>query len=743
MSNCSGILLERSHLLTLLGEEDERKLNPNLTLDSWKKVLKRSGFNDVDVDVRDCEDEEIYTTRTIMATAATEVSVSSHPKIAIINVGLKTSQLWLENLKDSIALLTSTIPTLESLGQVQSEGKVCIVLDDIDQPILSRLTADEFGALKRLLKNAKEVLWVSRGGAINCERPNDSLHTGLLRTLRAEDISKTYISLDLDPNQDPWTATAKDAILKVFQATFNNTRDKSLIEYEYAERDSLVLVPRVHSDATENDSLGVGSATQIPELQSFHQTGRALKMHAETPGLLDSLVFSDDPSASKPLPDDFVEIDPKSFGLNFRDIMVAMGQLRPKVMGMESSGIITRTGLKASHVFKVGDRVCALTTKGHWANQIRIHWKAVAHIPDEMTFEVAASIPLAFTTAYYSLHDIAGLQKGETVLIHSAAGAVGQAAIQIAKLIDAEIFVTVGSKEKRDFIAKMYDINPNHIYSSRDPSFATNVMAITQGKGVDVVLNFLAGHLLQESWKCVASLGRFVEIGKRDIQLNKNLGMDHFDRGTSFSAVDIIHLGQYKIETLSRVLADVLRLMAEKSLKPVAPITVFPISEIVRAFRVMQAGKHLGKIVIKPNPSSLVNVISPINFVTVRILIAILQVLPQTLSAKLSPNCSYLITGGLGGIGQRIAQWMVQQGARNLILLSRHAAAQTNTQVFLNELRETGCQVVVKNCDIAYRPVLTKVAEDCVREMPPVRGIIHAAMVLQVGSDHLSNGMRP
>lgn len=602
-------------LLTLLGEEEERKLDPNLALDSWKKVLKRSGFNDLGVDVRDCEDEEIYTTRTMMATAATEVSVSFHPKIAIINVCLKTSQSWLENLKDSISLLTSSIPTLESLGQMHSEGKVCIFLDDIEQPILSRLNADEFDALKRLLRNAKGVLWVSRGGAMNCERPDDSLYIGLLRTLRAEDIAKLYISLDLDPNQDPWTAATKDAILKVFHATFN-MQEKGQIENEYAERDSLVLIPRIHNDPTENDTLGIGSTNQTPELQPFYQPERVLKMHAEIPGSLDSLAFGDDPSAFKPLPDDFVEIAPRAFGLNFRDIMVAMGQLRPKVMGMESSGIVTRTGSQASHVFKVGERVCALTTRGHWTNRIRIHWKAVVPIPDEMTFEVAASIPLVFTTAYYSLHDVARLRQGETVLIHAAAGGVGQAAIQIAKFIDAEIFITVGSKEKRDFIAKTYDINPNHIFSSRNPSFATNVMAMTQGKGVDVVLNFLAGPLLQESWKCVASLGRFVEIGKRDIQLSKNLGMDHFDRGTSFCAVDIIHLGQYKIEILSRVLADVLRLMVTKSLKPVAPITVFPISEITRAFRVMQAGKHIGKIVIKPNPSSLVNVMSPVTFVT-------------------------------------------------------------------------------------------------------------------------------
>lgn len=695
-----------------LGEEEERKFNPNLTVDSWNKFLKQTGFNDLDFDVRDCEDEDNYCFSTMIVTAATEVSASFHSEIAIIDVGY-IPQPWLENLEESITLLTSSKLTFESLEQVHAEDKVCIFLDDIEQPILNRINDNDFAALQWLLKIAKGVFWVSRGGAIDCERPDASLHTGLLRTLRLEDISKQYISLDLDPNHDPWTTTTIDVILKVFDATFNNSRDKSLKDYEYAERDSVVLVPRVHSDPAEADRIGVKSTNQVPQLQPFHQPGRALRMDVGTRGLLDSLTFSDDPSAADPLPDDFVEIEPRAFGLNFLDIMVALGQVQQKVMGMESSGIITRMGSRASQVFRVGDRVCALTTKGHWANLVRIHWQAVAHIPDDMTFEIAASIPIVFGTAYYSLHNIACLQNGETVLIHAATGGVGQAAIQIAKIIGAKIFVTVGSKEKRDFIAKLYDINPNHIFSSRDPSFATNVMAVTQGKGVDVVLNSLAGHLLQESWKCVAFLGRFVEIGKRDIQLNKNLGMSHFGRGTTFSHVDMISLGQYKVQTVSRVLADVFRLLREKKLKPVAPITVYPISEIVRAFRIMQAGKHLGKIVIKPSSGSLVNA------------------LPQKLSPKFSPDSSYLIVGGLGGIGRSIAQWMVQQGAKNLVLLSRRASVQTNTQAFCEKLKATGCQVVVENCDITDLSDLTRVAKQCARAMPPIRGIIQAAMVLQ------------
>ncbi|KAL9123055.1 MAG: hypothetical protein Q9187_000382 [Circinaria calcarea] len=697
-----------------LSEEEERKHSPNLSVDSWERLLKQTGFSGLDVEVRDSEDDENYAMSVIMSTATAEASSYYQHETAIVHASFQPPEPWLNTLKELISAVTFTETVIGSLGNIDVDGKVCIFIDT-DDAVLSRMDASCFAAIKNILNGARGVLWVSRGGAIDCERPEHGLCTGLLRTLRLEDSSKRFVALDLDPRNGPWTATGISTILDLFKLTFDYGRDKSLMDFEYAERDSLVYVPRLYDDPAMNDAAGSDTTTNsTPELQPFYQPGRELRMIVGTPGSLDSLVFVDDPSAGEALPDDFVEIEPKAFGLNFRDIMVAMGQLQETTMGFECSGVITKVGSNATHSFKVGDRVCALTTRGHWASFIRIHWTGVGKIPDHMTFELAASIPMVFVTAYYSLHEIARLQKGETVLIHAATGGVGQAAIILAQHIGAEIFVTVGSQEKRDFIIKTYGIDNDHILSSRDRSFAPNVMRLTHGKGVDVVLNSLAGQLLQESWNCVATLGRFIEIGKRDIQLNRYLEMEPLGRATSFTAIDLIHLGNHRGKVMSRVMADVLRLLDERAIQPVSPITVYPISEIQRAFRLMQAGKHMGKIIVKLNKGDLVSVIS------------------QKRPVKLLADASYLIVGGLGGIGRSIAQWFVQHGAKHLVLLSRSAASQTSSGAFLEQLKATGCNIVTRNCNISERSELARAVNACTEGMPPVRGVINAAMVLQV-----------
>ena len=674
--------------------------------------------------------------RVIMSTAVKPLSPEFRSETVVLYGDSQPDKAWLDTLRLSIAAATSSTVTVESLTGATLSGKVVIFLDTTES-ILRRLDAGRFNALSENLLGAEGVLWLSRGGAINCENPFSSLHTGLLRTLRLERAAKRYVSLDLDPIHELWSDTAIKAILDVFRHTFDYSQDWSMMDIEYAERDSSIYIPRVHPDPVQEATLLDDHADSILETNPFRQPGRELQMDVRAPGSLDSLYFKDDPSAGLPLPNDFVEIEPQAFGLNFRDIMVAMGQLQEKIMGFECSGTVTRVGPNPTHDFQPGDRVCALTTTGHWSNFIRIHYTGVGRIPSSMSFETAASIPMVFVTAYYSLVEVARLQKDETVLIHAAAGGVGQAAIIVAQYIGAEIYVTVGSREKHDFLVETYGIPSDHIFSSRDSSFHAELMAMTKGRGVDVLLNSLAGVLLQESWKCVATLGRFVEIGKRDIQLNKNLEMEPFGRGTSFFAIDLIHLGKFKGPVLSQVLYAVLDLLKRQLIKPIGPITIYPISEIEKAFRLMQGGKHRGKIVVKPNPDDLVKVISLDSQVTKFLEVmadVISQTLPRKLSAKFSSKASYLVVGGLGGIGKSIAQWIIQEGGKNLILLSRNAASYETSQALSKELEADGNTVTIMNCDIANRSELARVLDECTRNMPPVRGVIQAAMVLEVST---------
>ena len=533
---------------------------------------------------------------------ATHEPASFHSDIAVVYGNPPPPEAWLSELQEAIAGATGHLPAIEQLDRNIANGKICIFLGELDQSVLTSKDNVQFKAITSLATNCKGLLWVAYGGAMECENPDQSLHLGILRTLRSEYSGKRYISLDVDPKRRPWTAQTLKTITEVFITSFGDYRDSVPKDFEYAERDGVVFIPRAFPDSLLNKTITSEPAhLKKASLQPLYQPGRPLRMDIQTPGLIDTLCFKDDLDAAEELASDWVEIDPKAFGLNFRDVMVAMGQLEANVMGFECSGTIVRLGVKAaSHGLKVGDRVCALL-RGRWSTRPRAHRTSIILLPGELSYEEAASIPLAFTTAYVSLYDTARLKKAEKVLIHAAAGGVGQAAIILSQLVGAEIFVTVGTEAKRKFLMEKYSIPTDHIFSSREPSFAEKILATTDGRGIDVVLNSLAGKLLQESFDCLCEFGRFVEIGKRDLEQNNRLDMHAFTRNVSFSSIDLLTWESRKGNDVARVMSDIARLLEEKTIVLIGPITVYPISAVEQAFRLMQAGQHMGKIVITVN----------------------------------------------------------------------------------------------------------------------------------------------
>lgn len=225
-----------------------------------------------------------------------------------------------------------------------------------------------------------------------------------------------------------------------------------------------------------------------------------------------------------------------------------------------------------------------------------------------MSYAEAASIPIIYCTAQYCLKDVARLQSNETVLIHAAAGGVGQAAIMLAQARGAKVLATVGSHEKKDFLMSTYGVSADCIFYSRDTSFTQGVMEATNDKGVDVALNSLAGDQLRATWKCMAPFGRFVEIGKRDITSNMNLEMSRFERNVSFSAVDLTDLIHPRPQMLQNVFVHIMDKFKQNKIRPVAPIHEFATSEVEKAFRALGSGKLMGKLVIVPRADDMVMV---------------------------------------------------------------------------------------------------------------------------------------
>ena len=716
-----------------LSEEEERTSSPSLSIPFWDKILKGAGFTGVDLEVHDCESEELYSFSTIMATA----QPSQPQKLATQDVIIVTCNErplpddWKETLLVAISGQNGTPIPVRALNYSDASmyaGKICVFLGELNQPLLRELTAAELEGIKAMATSCKGLLWVTRGGAVECKHPEYGLAAGLMRTLRNEYVGRKFLTLDLDPKALPWSQASSSAILQVLRAEFGSTLGSSAYEspneFEYAERDGCILIPRLQKSTKDNESILPEpvdySAKEEFSVEPFHQVEYPLSLQVGVPGLLETLAFDRDvrPEIDHggSIAEDMVQIQPHAYGLNRRDVLVALDQLDERTMGLECAGIITKVGsVAASHGFAPGDRVFGLL-QGPIASRGLTEWTNFMRIPSAYTFEEAASIPVAFGTAYIGLCDIGRLQQGQSVLIHSAADAVGQAAIMIAQKVGARIFATVSLAEKKALIMNKYGIPEEQIFSSRDTSFTSRVLSATKGNGVDVVLNTLSGPLLQASRDVVAPFGHFIETGSRDFNQNSSLHMRYLARQISFSSVNLLSMMVHRPEQVHRVLTEVTRMLTEKNVTTVWPITAYPAADIVQAFERISTGKSAGKVVLRTGIQETV------------------PVLPRRQTIKLSPNASYLLVGGVGGIGRSIATWMIDQGAKNLILLSRSAGDSQKTAGFVNEVTEGNeCRIKTISCDVSNASDLAAALKECEREgLPPVRGIIQAAMVLQV-----------
>jgi NADPH:quinone reductase-like Zn-dependent oxidoreductase/ubiquinone/menaquinone biosynthesis C-methylase UbiE len=583
-----------------------RNESPNMPVESWREILTATRFNGLDFEVGDCDDSEHYSFSTMLATASSPEP--RYPEELSIIVPPGVPRPWLEKLKASITRATG-MPTIEEdLATAGLKNKYHVYLLELEKPLLSHLDSDTFSALRRTLTSSPGGLWVTSGGLIDGMDPDYALHVGLLRTLRLEDATKRLASFDLPRQDSPWTTESCQMITEVVLSTFDLNLTTDSMDCEYATRGSNICVARIFENGDANNAAAALSNATQTGLEKFVGSSKPLRINVGATGNLDSIRFVEDKTMYAPLNGGYIEVEPKAFGVNFRDVLVALGHIDGTTLGFECSGVVTGLGPDTEQSgLQVGDRVCAIM-QGHFGRPVRLHWTWAGRIPDETSFEEAASIPMAFITAYQSLFESARLEQGETILIHAAAGAVGQAAIMLAQNRKAEIFVTVGTDVKRAFMMETYGIPADHIASSRDTSFASMIMTKTGGKGVDVVLNSLSGPLLKASWDCIASFGRFIEIGKRDIEQNKVLDMAPLRRAASFAAVDLDHMTRLRGDLVVKAFREVLRLWACHSIKAVTPVKQFPMSDLVGAFRFMQSGKHLGKIVIVPEPGDLVKV---------------------------------------------------------------------------------------------------------------------------------------
>ncbi len=459
--------------------------------------------------------------------------------------------------------------------------------------------------------------------------------------------------------------------------------------------------------------------------------GQSFRLGTTQPGVLEHLHLFE--TTRKPLAAGMVEIEVEAAGLNFLDVLLAMGILPSPTtqtdrtnlqLGLECAGRIGAVGDGVTDVH-VGQEVIALGF-GTMASHVVTRQDLVVPKPETLEWENAAALPIVFLTAYHALAHVGHLGRGERVLIHAGAGGVGMAAIQWAKHVGAEIFATAGSESKR---ALLRSIGVHHALDSRSLSFVEDIQRLTNGEGIDVVLNSLSGEFIPASLGLLRDYGRFIEIGKRDYYEDQRIGLKPFLKNLSFTLVDLRGMMANRPDRVAQIMREVLEHFKAGTFTPL-PCETFGVSRAAEAFAHMAQAKHTGKICISMRDAE-----------------ALVVTQQRARGAMIRADGTYLLTGGLGGLGLSLAQWMVKQGARNLALVGRNPPS-ARAREAIAAMQAEGASVSTILGDISQvedtRSILAQI-----QQLPPLRGVVHAAGVvddhtlLELDASHLANVFAP
>ncbi|MCW7941441.1 polyketide synthase [Streptomyces hygroscopicus] len=410
-----------------------------------------------------------------------------------------------------------------------------------------------------------------------------------------------------------------------------------------------------------------------------------------------------------------VELRVRAAGVNFRDVLTVMGLLPTTGrcagggdrIGFECTGTVTATGPGVEHV-RPGDTVLAVDLAGGaFGSFTTVRADLVVPVPSGVDAVAAAAVPTAYLTAWYALRHVARLAEGERILVHSATGGTGLAAIAVARYLGAEILATAGNDEKRGYLRGM---GIRHVMDSRSLDFAEQAREATGGKGVDVVLNSLSGPAIRAGLEALRPFGRFVELGVRDILADTSLGLGPFRHNVTFSSVDLIQLQQNRPRVFQDLLGEVMDLFAAGHLKAL-PYREFPLAEATDAFRLMAGAGHIGKLVLT---------------VPARGETAAVRAEPPS---PVRSDGSYVVVGGLGGVGLATAARLAELGAGHIVLNGRTKPGGA-ADAALARLRDAGARITVELGDASRPGVAERLVSTATAGGLPLRGVVHSAMVL-------------
>lgn len=497
---------------------------------------------------------------------------------------------------------------------------------------------------------------------------------GLARSAASERGSARYVRLDLDPQVPPDVGQLLDILQGIATS-----------EPELGIRAGDVLVPRLR------DLKSVAAQAATPD-------GSRSVLRVAQRGSLENLEIVKE-SRRTPGPGE-VEIVVQASGLNFRDVMNALGMYPgdPGPLGSECAGSIAALGPGVTGL-AVGDEVVAFAVDS-FASHVTVDASLVVRRPAALASCDAVTLPNAYLTAAYSLHSVANMKPGQRILIHAAAGGVGLAALRLARRAGVEVIGTASTPEKRAFLLAEGALAA---FDSRSTTFAREVMQVTSGAGVDIVLNSLSGEFIDAGLRVLSDGGCFVEIGKSGIWTAEEVASRY--PAVRYEIVDLGLAIQRDLSAIRRQFENVLALVAAGDLAPL-PLRVFSLDDAIAAFRHMATARHIGKVVLVPGR------------------------LGERSPLQIREDATYLVTGGLGGLGLAVAGWLAESGARHIVLVGRRGALPEHRQL-LQRIEAHGARVESVACDVGDESDVRRLWREVLAELPPLRGIVHAAGVLE------------
>ncbi|EWG35889.1 hypothetical protein FVEG_00079 [Fusarium verticillioides 7600] len=686
----------------------------------WDKCLRNNGFSGNDLVIRDYQDDQCHIMSVIVTTASepeqkTEKMVGKGRLVMLISEEASTKDRELADqvrarVDPKLEQLTTILPfsrgpVQKELANLTSNDLVVCLAEAGDKPLLSALSEEQFRSLQFLISRVSNLLWVMSPNNCSTECPDYSVAQGFFRSIRAEQPETHIVTLAIDGEMAQ--ASQASFISEVYKAAFETETPSK--EVEYIIRDGVITTGRAIRDMDTDTALRSLVSKQLQ--QKSWSEGPALKLGMRQPGSLDSLQFVEDQSHAAELGPRDVEIEAMAWGLTSRDLDISLGHpdKRTEEFGSGCVGVITRIGKKCSNTIRVGDRV-AMVSPGCMRKYPRANEVCVFKIPDSLSFKDAVSLTLPSLTACHSVLNVARIQENDKVLIHSAADSAGQIAIRLAQTLGAQVFATLPTAAEKQSIIDTLGLSVEHIFNSNSPSLADDIKRVTGGEGVDLLLH-CSQDTLRTLLSCVTDGGRVVSLHIRDNSESSTVAVEILSRNLTFSSIDMLRL---KPKVLRQLAETMMQLQAEDKIQPPQPLPAFKISDIKDGFKQLQQENTVERVIVTAEPGDVVP-----QFVQDR--------RPWTFDG----DSTYLVAGGSGGLGRAIIRWMADRGAKHLIVPSRSGATSQAAAHLVTELTSRGVNIVAPKCDVSVREDVALMLEECSQTMPPIKGCINAAMVLQ------------